>query len=378
MYFANLHLLDWIVLLVYMLLVLSIGFFFTKKAGKGLAGFFLSNRSLPWWLAGTSVVAGHYGAAKPIQIVQMVREYGIAHVWLFWYMMPATIIGAVFVVKLWRRMRIITSIELIRVRYSGAGVHILTLWQVLFEGIIMRSMFIGINLIALQKVIEVLLPGFPPVYIIIGLCVVALVYTAASGLYAVVVTDFIQFIFGAIGSLVIVIAIYAHFGSPAALVESVVAAGKENLVHMVPKMPEAAATITEKLNYLDFLLYIFVLWCFHGWLIGGGSNPQRLMAVKNERHASLQCLWADVIDFGLLFWLLIIVALGSVTMLPSDIDHEHAYIAMGITYLPVVVKGVFIASMFAALMSTIDTNLNLSAGFLTNDIYKNYFVKKVF
>lgn len=376
MEFASLHIIDWGILVGYMGLLLLIGFLFKKKAGQGLVDFFLSGRSIPWWLVGTSTVAAHFGASKPIQVVQMVREYGIEHVWFFWYAIPATIIGAITVAKLWRRTRIITQVELIRVRYSGPGVHFLTLWQALFEGVFMKALAIGISLVALERLIEVLMPGVDPTLIIVLICCVALAYTALSGLYAVVVTDFVQFLVGALGSLILVVLIYVHFGSPAGLVEAVKALpGKETLTNIIPAVPEAGATLAEKLKFFDVILYMFVLWLFHGFLVTAGSGPQRLMASKNERHATLMCIWADVVDYGILHWLWIIIGLGSLVML-GNVNHEHAFIKMGVDHLPVVLKGIFVASIFAALMSTIDTHLNMTASFVVNDLYKNYLVKK--
>lgn len=376
MMYLGLHIIDWLLIAVYMFSLLLIGFLYNKKAGKNLTGFFLSGRSVPWWLVGTSLAAGHFGASKPIMVVQTIREYGIEHMWYYFYVMPATVIGAVVVAKLWRRCPILTGVEFIRFRYSGAGAHLLTLWRSLVEGVIMRSFFIGVNLIALQKIMEVLMPEIPFYIILIIVSGIVLIYSSMSGLYAVILTDFLQFIFSVAGILGLVAIIYIHVGSPAALLEAVRAIpGKETIPNILPQLPTGAASPHEWMKFFDFLLYIVILWAFHGWLGSGGCNPQRLLAAKDERNTVLQCLWADVIDYGLVFWLLIIVGLGSLVMVGSASDNQTAYIEMGLRYLPTGLRGLFFVSLFAALMSTFDTHLNMTASFIVNDLYKLYFVK---
>jgi len=388
MVFAKLHIIDWAVVAAYMILVLYIGFKFSKKASKNLEGFFLSGRSIPWWLAGTSVVAGHFSVSFPVKITSLVREYGIQHAWLHWYMIPAAMVGAIFLAKLWRRAKILTSIELLRIRLTGPGMHFLTLWHTLWYGVFMKCFWLGMTFIALEKLIVVMFPDMPEScvkYVIIALCVISLIYAVSAGLYGVVATDFIQFIFAFIGSVTLVILIFHHVGSPTNLVAQVQALpGMEKVTHIVPEVPKSGASLEEILKFADVIVYVLILWMFNGSLIAGGGDPQRIMGTKNERNSMLMLIWSNIIERGITYWLWIVIALGSLVMLKDNpimldnngvVDHQRAYMAMGLEFLPIGLKGIFVASILAALMSTTDTIINSGASFVVNDLYKNYLVK---
>lgn len=377
MEFANLHYIDWAVVVGYMLFIVTVGSLFTKKASQNLTGFFLSNRSLPWWLAGTSVMAGHISVSQPVKIVTQVRQYGIDECWLQWYTIPATMFGAVFLARLWRRAKIITPVELLRVRYSGAPVHFLTWFQSFYNGVFMQCFFIGMSFIALEIMFEIMFEGqIESTLVILIVCAIALTYTILSGLYAVVITDFIQFIFTLLSMIILVVFIYLKVGGPQELIEAVQAIpGKENNAALVPLFGiEAGSSLAEKLRMVNFLVFVCALWMFNQNLMAGGSDTQRIMGSKDERNSMLMILWSNVVERGLVAWLYIIIGLGSLVLLGGEtFDDQAAYPAMGIRFLPLGIKGLFVAGIFAALMSTVDTNLNIAASYVVNDIYKNYF-----
>jgi Na+/proline symporter len=132
------------------------------------------------------------------------------------------------------------------------------------------------SFIAIEKMIEVMLPGARPDFIIIGLCIIALLYSVASGLYAVVITDFFQFIFAAIGTITLVVIVYIHVGPPAVLIQKVTAlTGDPTFTNIVPTVPVAGAAIADVMKFVNFILFVLVLWMFHGSLVSGGGDPQR-------------------------------------------------------------------------------------------------------
>lgn len=375
---ADLHWLDWLVVGLYIVFIVWLGLRYTKKAGKDLTGFFLSGRSLPWWLAGTSVIAGHFSVSQPVKITSMVRMYGIEHCWIQWYAVPASLLGAVFLSRFWRRAKIITPVELYRTRFTGPSAHFLTVFHSTYNGIFMRCFFIGMSYIALEKLLIVILPeGFSPIYIIVAVSLVAVAYTICSGLYAVVITDFIQFLIATLGLGMLVTLIYLKTGGPSAMLAQIAEMpGKENNASIIPSLPAAGASLKEKLLFVDFLVYIGALWLFNHSLGEGGTDTQRIMGSRNERNAMFMIVWSNIVERGLIFWLYIIIGLGSLVLLGGDeFDHQAAYPAMGLYFLPIGLKGLFMAAIIAALMSSIDTGLNSAASYMVNDLYKNYFVK---
>ena len=368
---GNLNILDWTIVGAYMVIVVAIGFAFTKRAGGSMEKFFLSGRSVPWWLAGVSIVASHFSASFPIKISSLVRIYGIHHNWLHWYTVPGIMIGAIFFAKLWRRAGIITDNQLQEFRYGGKPAAGLRLFHAVYSGIFMNSFWLAMSLIAMEKISVTIVPEIDPVTVIIVLSVIALSYSVLAGLYGVVATDFIQFIFATVGTGLLAVIILVKLGGPAELVRQVSELpGKEHVTAIVPPLPAVGASTDDMLTFVCFALYVGVLWSFHGAQAGYGV--QRLMAAKNERHAMLSLISAAFLEHGLLFWLWITIGLGSLVILGVGFDDQAAYPEMAVQLLPVGLRGVFIASMLAALMSTVDTHLNFGSSYIVNDLYKRF------
>lgn len=368
---GNLSIIDWTIIGAFMIATVVIGFAFAKRAGGSMENFFLSGRSLPWWLLSVSIVASHFSSSFPLKVCSLVRIYGIYHNWLHWYTVPAIMLGAVFFAKLWRRAGIITDNQLQEFRYEGAPAAGLRLFHGIYGGIFLNSFVLAQTLLATEKVSITILPDVDPLVVIIGVSLIALAYSVLAGLSGVVATDFLQFIFATVGAGVLSVIILVKLGGPAELVRQVTQLpGKEHATALMPPFPTVGATIDDILTFVCFILYISVLWSFRGAM--GGYEVQRLMAAKNERHATLSLIAVGFLEHGLVMWLWIIIALGSLVILGVGFDNEAAYSEMAVRLLPGGLRGMFIASMLAAIMSTVDTHLNFGASYIVNDLYKRF------
>ncbi|MFC1736549.1 sodium:solute symporter family protein [Candidatus Hydrogenedentota bacterium] len=378
---------DWAVIALFIVTSLFIGFSFAKRAGKGLESYFLSGRSVPWWLAGISIAASHFSASFPIKVTDLVRREGVNGNWVHWYHVCGIVIGALFFAGLWRRAGIITDNELQELRYSGAGAKTLRVFHVVWSGLIMNAFWLGMSLIAMEKISGVIFPNFKPENVIIIACVIALIYTIFSGLYGVIATDLFQFLLATTGSVMIVIIVLAKLGWPgdvetriaegvaniSANVESGQSIGNSATTNFIGDPSEFTAitpSLKDNWKVISFILFLTILPLMGG--AQGGYQVQRVMATKNERHAMLSLLTLSYLQNGVILVLWTIIGLGSLVLLPNLVDGQTAYPLMGITFLPIVFKGIFVASILAALMSTVDTHLNFAASYIVNDGYKRF------
>ncbi|MCB0304172.1 MAG: sodium:proline symporter, partial [Calditrichaeota bacterium] len=193
-------LLDWAFVAIYFVLALGVGLYFSRRAGSNIVEYFTSGRSLPWWLAGTSMVATTFAADTPLAVTQLVADHGIAGNWLWWNMVMSGLLTVFLFARLWRRAEVLTDVELTELRYSGESAAILRGFRALYLAIPINLIIFGWVTLAMVKIIE-LTVGVDK-WVAVGLCVlVTLAYSGLSGLWGVVMTDFLQFIIAMVGSL---------------------------------------------------------------------------------------------------------------------------------------------------------------------------------
>ncbi|HEY7515025.1 MAG TPA: sodium:proline symporter, partial [Vicinamibacteria bacterium] len=190
----SLGLVDWSIVAAYFVVSLAIGLYFTRRAGRDVGEFFLSGRNLPWWLAGTSMVATTFAADTPLAVTGLVARYGIAGNWLWWNFAFGGMLTVFFFARLWRRAGILTDVEFAELRYSGRPAALLRGFRALYLGIPINAMIIGWVNLAMAKILQVTLGWDRLTAVLVSLAVTG-VYSALSGLWGVVVTDFFQFLF---------------------------------------------------------------------------------------------------------------------------------------------------------------------------------------
>ena len=376
----SLAFIDWLIILSYFVLSLTIGLYYTKRATGSLTEYFVAGRTLSWWLAGTSIVATSFAADTPLAIAGIVRTRGIQGNWYWWSGLMGGMLCVFFYARLWRRARILTDVEFVELRYGGRAASLLRLFHALYRSTLVNCVTMGWVILAMTKIVHELL-GWDKAFSVGVLVVMTLAYTLLSGIWGAVVTDFFQFIWAMAGCIILAGIVVVKVGGPAALaVKSMEAAkalaGTTTLSKVVAPSqllgftPSAGAT---KIAVFSFFVFIFFQWLGGGE--GGGFLAQRLFSTKNEKHSLLAVLWYNVAHYALRPWPWIIVGLASLIYFPNIADPESSYPKMMVLFLPVGLRGFLVAGFLAAFMSTITTHLNWGASYLVNDVYKR-FVKK--
>ena len=378
---------DWFIIGGYILFSLGVGVYFSRRAGKSTEEYFLSGRTLPWWMVGTSMVATTFAADTPLAITEFVRGPGIWQNWFWWNLLLSGLLGALLFSRLWRRAEVLTDNELLEIRYSGKPAAILRAFKAGYFAVLYNFIVMGWVINAMASVAAVMLNIDR--WTAVWLCVaIALLYALLSGFWGVVVTDLVQFIIAMAGSIILAIIAIDAVGGMNVLLEKLSALSSTGVVHentlkFIPPVPEASAnTLTFwESPFSKFLIFISVMWWSHHGTDGGGYIIQRMMSAKNEKHALAATLWYNLAHYALRVWPWIAVALVSIVVFPiipdshAELGAKAGYPLIMKEFLGTGFKGLLVVSFLAAFMSTIDTHLNWGASYLVNDIYKR-FIKK--
>jgi Na+/proline symporter len=364
---------DWLVIGLYFLVNLAIGFYYRRKASASVSDYFISGREVPWWLAGTSMVATTFGADTPLVVTGLVFQYGIAGNWLWWNMALSGMLTVFFFARLWRRAGVLTDMEFAELRYSGKPAAFLRGFRALYLAIAVNTIIMGWVNLAMAKILALTL-GIGKLEAVMFCLALTLVYTAVSGLWAVLWTDLLQFILKM--TMVIVLAVFAvaAVGGMSGLKHALAAraAGTPGSLAFAPDWASGW--------FVMFLVYLSLNW-WASWYPGaepggGGYVAQRIFSAKDEKHSLGATLWFNLAHYALRPWPWIITALVAVVLYPNLKDPEGGYIQVMVTQLPASLRGLMLAGFAAAYMSTIGTHINLGASYLINDFYRRFLVPK--
>ncbi len=377
----NLTNLDWGIIAVYFLFVLVIGMIVSRKAGSSVSEFFLSGRNMPWWLLGVSMVATTFSADTPNLVTNFVRENGVAGNWDWWAFLLTGMLTVFVYAKLWRRSKVLTDVEFYELRYSGKAAAFLRGFRALYLGLIFNVLVMGAVSLAAVKFGEVML-GMPGWLTLTIAGSITLLYSAFGGLKAVIITDFVQFILAMIGAIwaCIYLVNLEEVGGLTNLLTS------ENVVDKLNLFPD----FSDPSIWVPVLLVPLAVQWWASYYPGaepggGGYIAQRMFSAKDEKNAVGATFLFNVAHYALRPWPWILIALASIVVFPelSDISkafpdlpqdklgHDVAYPAM-LTLLPPGLLGLVAASLIAAFMSTMSTQLNLGASYLVNDFYQRF------
>ncbi len=372
----RLTLLDWLVLVTYFGVNLAIGFHYYRRASGSVGEFFVSGRSVPWWLAGTSMVATTFGADTPLVVTGLVYKNGIAGNWLWWAMALSGMMTVFFFARLWRRAGVITDMEFAELRYAGGPAAFLRGFRALYLAIPVNTIIMGWVYLAMSKVLEITLglDKFHALLLALGIAGLTLVYTAVSGLWSVLWTDFIQFILKM--TMVIALAVFAAaaVGGMAGLTSKIAAYDAASHRDTLAFFPARGSDL-----FLTFLVFLSINW-WASWYPGaepggGGYIAQRIFSARDERHSLGATLFFNIAHYALRPWPWIVAALVSLALYPTLRDPEAGYLQVMVTQLPPSLRGLMLAGFAAAFMSTMGTHINLGASYLINDFYRR-FVRK--
>ena len=374
----NLSLFDWIVIAAYFLFNLGIGLYYARRASGSTSEFFLSGRNVPWWLAGTSMVATTFAADTPLAVTGFVAKNGIAGNWLWWNFVMSGMLTVFLYARLWRRAGVMTDIEFAELRYSGKPAAFLRGFRALYLGLPINCIILGWVNLAMVKILEITLglSKTGAILVVIGMLLFTAFYTAISGLWGVLVTDLFQFALKM--AMVIVLAILA--------VNAV--GGIDALKTKIGAMDAAAGSGTRLAFFPEFdslwmpaitlFVYLAVIW-WSTWYPGaepggGGYVAQRIFSAKNEKHGLLATLWFNIAHYALRPWPWILTALASLILYPDLVDKESGYIKtlLDPNVFPSYLRGFMLAAFAAAYMSTIGTQLNWGASYVINDFYRRF------
>ncbi len=369
---TQLELFDWFFIAGYCVLAFGIGIYFSKRASQNVEEYFIAGRRLPWWLAGTSIVATTFAADTPLAVSGIIRKDGIEGNWLWWNAAMGGLLCAMFYARLWRRANILTDVELIELRYEGRPASVLRGFMAVYGGVVANCITMGWVMMAMAKICRVML-GWNELWSLTALVVLALIYTVLSGYWGVVMTDFIQFIMAMVGAVVLAVIVVSKAGGPAAMIENLSAAGNvpANTLDFVPNI-----AVKPPLAVTTFVILVSAMWWGGGQ--GGGVLAQRLFSTRSEKHAILAAVWFNFAHYVLRPWPWIIVGVASLIFIPvtAGEDPEAAYPQMMAKFLPVGLRGLMVASFLAAFMSTMDTHLNWGSSYLVNDLYRRFIHKQ--
>jgi SSS family solute:Na+ symporter len=362
---------DWVIILGYVVIVIVLGIFLSKRAQKNMESYFVAGRKLPWWLLGTSIVATTFAADTPLAVSGLVRSKGIAGNWYWWNGALAGMLAVFFYSRLWRRSKVLTDTEFAELRYSDKSASFLRGFRALYFPLIYNTIIMGWVMLAMAKIMGGVL-GLPK-WQSVGFCfVVAVVYTSLSGLWGVVITDFIEFCTALFTSILLaIIAVNKTGGMSVILTKLGEVVGVEKAADITAIVPWHSALLP--IGF--FFIYIGLQWWTSGNTDGGSYFAQRMLSAKDEKNARLGLLWGNIAHYCIRTWPWIVVGLVAIVVFPQIEDPEMGYIQVMLKYLPAGLLGLALAGFMAAFLSTIDTQLNWGASYLINDFYRRFLKK---
>ena len=373
--------LDWVIVGLYFILSLTVGIWSSKKAGKDTTSFFLAGRNMPWWLLGVSMVATTFSTDTPNLVTDLVRQKGVSGNWSWWAFLLTGMLTVFVYAKLWHRSGVLTDIEFYELRYSGKAAAFLRGFRALYLGLIFNVLVMGTVSLAAVKFGEIVL-GWPGWMTLSIACSITLAYSTMGGLKAVIITDFIQFILAMVGSVWAMLFIIGlpEVGGLAQLITH------SNVIDKLSILP----SFSDPNVWVPIMLVPLAVQWWASYYPGaepggGGYIAQRMFSAKDEENAVGATFLFNIAHYALRPWPWILIALSSLIIFPelSDIQkafpnlpvdklgHDVAYPAM-LSLLPSGLLGLVAASLIAAFMSTMSTQLNLGASYLVNDFYHRF------
>ena len=377
----TLNWIDWSIVAAFLAISLIVGLAVTKRAGSSAAEFFLAGRGMPWWLLGASMVATTFSAGTPNLVTDLVRQKGVAGNWIWWSFLLTGMTTVFIYARLWRRTGAMTDVEFYELRYSGRSAAFLRGFRALYLGVLFNIVVMASALLAVIKLAGAML-GTSPLETVVVAGGVTAVYSMLGGLTGVLLTDFLMFgvaMGGAIAAAVYLVQLDSVGGLTGLMAHDAV----QTKLSMFPDWhdPELLLSV--------FIIPLTVQW----WSVwypgaepgGGGYVAQRMLAAKNETHATGATLLFNVAHYALRPWPWILVALASLVVFPDIaslqaafpridpgvVQHDLAYPAM-LTLLPHGLRGLVLASLLAAFMSTLSTHLNWGSSYVVNDFYHRF------
>jgi SSS family solute:Na+ symporter len=375
----ELAILDWLIIILFFVVSLGIGIYVSKSSGKSANEFFLSGRSMPWWLLGVSMVATTFSTDTPNLVTDIVRTNGVSGNWVWWAFLITGLLTVFVYAKLWRKSNVNTDLEFYELRYGGKPASFLRKFRAIYLGIIFNVITMSAVTLAAIKIGGIML-GLEPWQTVITAGLVTVTFSAIGGFKGVVYTDMILFFVamgGAIGAAYYLVNLPEVGGITSMLAHENVA----DKISILPDFGNREALIT--LLIIPLAVQWWSSWYPGAEPGGGGYIAQRMLAAKDQNHAIGATFFFNIMHYALRPWPWILVALASLVVFPDltsiqaafpnitadKLGNDLAYPAM-LTKLPTGLLGLVLASLISAYMSTISTQLNWGSSYVVYDFYK--------
>ena len=376
---------DWIILIVYLAATLALGLWLARR-NRGEDDYFVAGRRLSGWLAGASMAATTFSIDTPLYVAGIVGTRGLAANWEWWGFGLAHVAMAVVFAPLWRRSGVLTDAAFTELRYGGPAAAWLRGIKAFLLALPVNCIGIGYAFLAMRKVVEALgivsnqpvaaAGGISDTLLLLSIvAALVLAYTVAGGLWAVVITDFVQLMLALLGAGAVAWAAVHAAGGIGSLLDQLDAMGRPELLAIVPWRWGSQGFDWiggAGISVSTFLAYLTVQWWSFRRSDGGGEFIQRMLATKDEQQARLAGWVFLVVNYLVRSWLWVLVALAALVLLPDQSDWEMSYPALAVQLLPPVVLGLVVVSLVAAFMSTVSTSVNWGASYLTHDLYQRF------
>lgn len=377
----KLSLLDWGIVVGSLATTVSIGVLAGRKSGENTEEFFLSGRSMPWWLLGTSMVATTFSTDTPNLVTGLTRAHGVAGNWSWWAFLLTSMLTAFFFAPLWRRSGVTTDMEFYELRYSGVPAAFLRAFRGIYVGLLINVLIMGAVTLAAVKFGSVLF-GFTPLETVAVAGTATVIFSAAGGLRGVLVSDLFLFVLAMTGSIAAAV-VAVHQPAVGGLGSLFANPRISSDVGFLPSLSDPEALVT--LLVMPLLVQWWSVWYPGAEPGGGGFVAQRMLAAKDEKNSVGAILLFNVAHYALRPWPWILVALSSLIIFPDIASLQHAFPHVGpgvinqdfayaamLTFLPKGWLGVVTASLVAAYLSTTGTCLNLGSAYAVNDLYGRF------
>lgn len=363
---------DVLVIIAVLSVTLLLGVAFTRRGSANVDAYFVSGRSLTWYIAGGSMIATSFASDTPLWVTNLVRQHGIHYIWQFWAPFIGAVLAVVYFGRRWRRMGFVTDLELIETRYSGGLAPILRV----FSGATAALFFCPLIAAWVIKAMETIsrealgLPEESRLAVTAVVVLIAVLVSACSGLLGVVYSDFFQLVLATVGTLILAILAVVEVGGLVAM--------REQLVNMSDWAGTSLNILPEigskegQMSIWNAVGFFGILWLTTG--LSGGYQAQRLLACRDSHTASYAQLFFTVVYYALMAWPWVVIALCSIILFPdlTAPDQAAAYPRMIVEILPAGLRGLLIAALFAAFVSTISTLFNWGSSYVINDLYRRF------
>ncbi|MBI3271479.1 MAG: Na+:solute symporter [Planctomycetes bacterium] len=374
---------DWFVVLGYLGASLAAGLWLARRGAKSMTDFFVSGRRLPWWLAGASMAATTFSVDTPLYVCGVVASRGIVGNWEWWSLAPMHMILVYVFARLWRRAEVVTDAELIELRYGGPAAALLRGLRAFLFAVPVNAIGMGYGMLAMAKVAAALdlVPDLGlgadqnKFAVVIGISVLTLAYAGVAGLWGVVATDFFQLLLALVGAVIVAVYAVSDAGGLESLRRALVERGADARLDFLPSFEDASGG-AGRISWWMFAAYLSIQWWSFRRSDGGGEFIQRLSACRSEEDAEKAAWLFNLVHYVIRTWPWIVVGLASIVLFPELLapgqDPELGYPQLMKRYLPSGLLGLVVASLLAAYMSTVSTQINWGASYVANDLYGRF------